>query len=110
MVATPPGNIYISLVFDLFQIYCSVWTDIANLSQRNLIFSFSCLILSPSLSLSVFDDGDERTLKRSSLCLKGGRHFDKSEVGHQSLLLNILSREDTAALVPSTFYLICVFL
>ena len=28
----------------------------------------------------VFDDGDERTLKRSSLCLKGGRHFDKSEV------------------------------
>lgn len=27
----------------------------------------------------VFDDGDERTLKRSSLCLKGGRHFDKSE-------------------------------
>jgi hypothetical protein len=58
----------------------------------------------------VFDDGDERTLKRSSLCLKGGRHFDKSEVGHQSLLLNILSREDTAALVPSTFYLICVFL
>jgi hypothetical protein len=28
---------------------------------------------------TVFDDGDERTLKRSSLCLKGGRHFDKSE-------------------------------
>ena len=28
---------------------------------------------------AVFDDGDERTLKRSSLCLKGGRHFDKSE-------------------------------
>lgn len=27
----------------------------------------------------VFDDGDERTLKRSSLCLKGARHFDKSE-------------------------------
>ena len=27
----------------------------------------------------MFDDGDERTLKRSSLCLKGARHFDKSE-------------------------------
>ena len=39
--------------------------------------------LSLSLSSPVFDDGDERTLKRSSLCLKGGRHFDKSEVSHQ---------------------------
>ncbi|KAL5500801.1 hypothetical protein EMCRGX_G012406 [Ephydatia muelleri] len=28
----------------------------------------------------VFDDGDERTLRRSSLCLKGARHFDESEV------------------------------
>ena len=28
---------------------------------------------------TVFDDGDERTLKRSSLCLKGGRHFHESE-------------------------------
>ena len=27
----------------------------------------------------MFDDGDERTLKRSSLCLKGGRHFHESE-------------------------------
>ena len=28
----------------------------------------------------VFDDGDERTLKRSSLVLKGGRHYQESEV------------------------------
>ena len=28
----------------------------------------------------VFDDGDERTLKRSSLVLKGGRHYHESEV------------------------------
>jgi hypothetical protein len=27
----------------------------------------------------VFDDGDERTLKRSSLVLKGGRHYHESE-------------------------------
>lgn len=27
----------------------------------------------------VFDDGDERTLKRSSLCLKGARHYSASE-------------------------------
>ena len=27
----------------------------------------------------MFDDGDERTLKRSSLCLKGARHFHESE-------------------------------
>ena len=33
----------------------------------------------PIQCCTVFDDGDERTLKRSSLCLKGGRHFDKSE-------------------------------
>ena len=30
--------------------------------------------------LIVFDDGDERTLKRSSLVLKGGRHYQESEV------------------------------
>lgn len=29
---------------------------------------------------SVFDDGDEKTLRRSSLCLKGERHFAESEV------------------------------
>lgn len=28
----------------------------------------------------VFDDGDERTLRRTSLCLKGERHFAESEV------------------------------
>lgn len=30
--------------------------------------------------LSVFDDGDEKTLRRTSLCLKGERHFAESEV------------------------------
>ena len=29
---------------------------------------------------AVFDDGDEETLRRSKLCLKGSRHFIKSEV------------------------------
>lgn len=28
---------------------------------------------------AVFDDGDEKTLRRSSLCLKGARHFAESE-------------------------------
>lgn len=32
------------------------------------------------LSSTVFDDGDEETLRRSKLCLKGDRHFMKSEV------------------------------
>ena len=43
----------------------------------------------PSLlppSSPVFDDGDERTLKRSSLCLKGARHYHESEVGPTTLL------------------------
>lgn len=31
-------------------------------------------------SILVFDDGDERTLRRTSLCLKGERHFAESEV------------------------------
>lgn len=30
--------------------------------------------------VTVFDDGDEKTLRRSSLCLKGERHFAESEV------------------------------
>lgn len=30
--------------------------------------------------ITVFDDGDEKTLRRSSLCLKGERHFAESEV------------------------------
>lgn len=36
----------------------------------------------------MFDDGDERTLRRSSLCLKGERHFNESEVS--TLQLNTL--------------------
>ena len=27
----------------------------------------------------IFDDGDERTLKRTSLCIKGEKHFNESE-------------------------------
>ena len=42
-----------------------------------MYFVFVCTYV---CACAVFDDGDERTLKRSSLCLKGGRHFDKSEV------------------------------
>ena len=34
------------------------------------------------LCVSVFDDGDEKTLRRTSLCLKGERHFAESEVSY----------------------------
>ena len=34
----------------------------------------------------MFDDGDERTLRRTSLCLKGERHFAESEVGWPGLI------------------------
>ena len=37
------------------------------------------------LLVVVFDDGDERTLRRTSLCLKGERHFAESEVGGHRL-------------------------
>ncbi|XP_018118600.1 AT-rich interactive domain-containing protein 4B isoform X2 [Xenopus laevis] len=36
----------------------------------------------------VFDDGDEKTLRRSSLCLKGERHFAQSETLDQLPLTN----------------------
>ncbi|XP_017464305.1 PREDICTED: AT-rich interactive domain-containing protein 4A-like, partial [Rhagoletis zephyria] len=36
-------------------------------------------ILDQSLYTVVFDDGDERTLKRTSLCLKSGKHFAESD-------------------------------
>ncbi|XP_006891876.1 PREDICTED: AT-rich interactive domain-containing protein 4A [Elephantulus edwardii] len=36
----------------------------------------------------VFDDGDERTLRRTSLCLKGERHFAESETLDQLPLTN----------------------
>lgn len=39
-----------------------------------------------SVMSAVFDDGDEKTLRRSSLCLKGARHFAESEV---SIVLSI---------------------
>ena len=47
MVATPPGNIYTSLVFDLFQIYCSVYSQPLFTLKPHLL-----LLLSDSLSLS----------------------------------------------------------
>lgn len=48
----------------------------------------ACIQQPNSLSLmsAVFDDGDEKTLRRSSLCLKGARHFAESEV---SIVLSI---------------------
>lgn len=38
------------------------------------------------MCVSVFDDGDEKTLRRTSLCLKGERHFAESEVSVGLLL------------------------
>ena len=39
---------------------------------------------------AVFDDGDENTLRRSKLCLKGSRHFIKSDVSDFALCLSFL--------------------
>lgn len=41
--------------------------------------------------VSVFDDGDEKTLRRTSLCLKGERHFAESEVSLVGLVLWCIS-------------------
>ena len=45
-------------------------------------------ILDQSFYTVVFDDGDEATLKRSSLCLKSGKHFAESETLDQLPLTN----------------------
>uniref|UniRef100_A0A8C9G753 Tudor domain-containing protein n=1 Tax=Pavo cristatus TaxID=9049 RepID=A0A8C9G753_PAVCR len=44
---------------------------------------FSCAALDTFSTTLMFDDGDEKTLRRSSLCLKGERHFAESEVTEQ---------------------------
>lgn len=46
-----------------------------------------------SYLVTVFDDGDEKTLRRSSLCLKGERHFAESEVIEKFLYYNFLFRK-----------------
>lgn len=48
------------------------------------------MYLFPYISCVVFDDGDERTLRRTSLCLKGERHFNESEVGDHDICNFIL--------------------
>lgn len=57
-----------------------------NYSTKECLISHSrpdCSSLTVTLFLpAVFDDGDEKTLRRSSLCLKGARHFAESEVSH----------------------------
>ena len=45
------------------------------LNQNKFLITFVFTFL-----FQVFDDGDERTLRRTSLCLKGERHFNESEV------------------------------
>lgn len=40
----------------------------------------------------VFDDGDENTLRRSKLCLKGDRHFERSEVSFTFCLVSVSLR------------------
>lgn len=44
------------------------------------ILSFNTSIKSVIFCILVFDDGDERTLRRTQLCLKGDKHFIESEV------------------------------
>lgn len=45
-------------------------------------------IIDQSQYTVVFDDGDETTLRRTSLCLKSGKHFAESETLDQLPLTN----------------------
>lgn len=53
-----------------------------------------------SLILAVFDDGDEKTLRRSSLCLKGARHFAESEASSA-----LHPSEQSSAIKPSHLHI-----
>ncbi|OTF82683.1 RBB1NT domain containing protein [Euroglyphus maynei] len=61
-------------------------------------------ILDQSLYTVVFDDGDEATLKRSSLCLKSGKHYSESESLDQLPLTNPEHFKAAAATTTRTDY------
>ncbi|EDO38118.1 predicted protein, partial [Nematostella vectensis] len=48
-------------------------------SDGQLVDGVITKLTDASVYTVVFDDGDERTLRRTSLCLKGERHFNESE-------------------------------
>lgn len=58
----------------------------------------------------VFDDGDEKTLRRSSLCLKGERHFAESEVSNhlmnERVLIFGIGREQSFSFSTQATYLL----
>lgn len=58
--------------------------------QSSLFFCHFCTTLHYLVTtcgfVAVFDDGDEKTLRRTSLCLKGERHFAESEVRNRHAL------------------------
>lgn len=62
----------------------------------------------------VFNDGDERVLRRTQVCLKGGKHFDSAvnldtmPLYHPDLFANSISRDKKkilklACLIKKTF-------
>lgn len=60
----------------IFSLYLSFIYREESSSKPKHVLNCVCLLF----FFQVFDDGDERTLRRTSLCLKGGRHFNESEV------------------------------
>lgn len=59
-----------------------------------------------SLISAVFDDGDEKTLRRSSLCLKGARHFAESEA---SIVLSRSFIPASSLCFPAKLIFCCCF-
>lgn len=51
--------------------------QVSSRQEVNVLFQVD---MNGTVCVSVFDDGDEKTLRRTSLCLKGERHFAESEV------------------------------
>ncbi|XP_013777199.2 LOW QUALITY PROTEIN: AT-rich interactive domain-containing protein 4A-like [Limulus polyphemus] len=56
--------------------------------KKSILDAIINKVLDQSLYTVVFDDGDETTLRRTSLCLKSGRHFAESETLDQLPLTN----------------------
>ncbi|KAJ8291147.1 hypothetical protein GJAV_G00021900 [Gymnothorax javanicus] len=57
-------------------------------AEGSLSQAVICKLTDASWYTVVFDDGDEKTLRRTSLCLKGERHFAESETLDQLPLTN----------------------
>ena len=72
-------NLFLTQVNLLFKLFLRAYIHMLELTcyKIQLFISIAHDVI---IDITVFDDGDECTLRRSSLCLQGARHFKESQV------------------------------